>query len=72
MLGAIPIGRTKNYIERTQIFKGSIDNKEQFKPAVEVMFVGTLDNDENPTRLNMRLIIGEEELDMYHITARIN
>ncbi|MFM0818942.1 hypothetical protein [Streptococcus suis] len=70
--GAIPIGRTKNYIERTQIFKGSIDNKEQFKPAVEVMFVGTLDNDENPTRLNMRLIIGEEELDMYHIAARIN
>lgn len=69
--GAIPIGRTKNYIERTQIFEDSIDN-EQFKPDVEVMFVGTLDHDENPTRLNMRLIIGEEELDMYHITARIN
>lgn len=69
--GTIPIGRTKNYIERTQIFEDSIDN-EQFKPDVEVMFVGTLDHDENPTRLNMRLITGEEELGMYHITARIN
>lgn len=69
--GAIPVGRTKNYIERTQNFQRSID-KGQFKPAIEVEFVGTLDNDENPTKLNMRLIIGEEELDMYHISAKIN
>ncbi|WAX25073.1 hypothetical protein YS771_GM000064 [Streptococcus phage YS771] len=69
--GAIPIGRTEGYIKRTQTFKGSID-KGQFKPAIEVKFVGTLDHDENPTRLNMRLIIGEKEFDMYYITARIN
>ena len=69
--GAIPIGRTKDYIKRNRIFEGSID-KGQFKPTIEVRFVGTLDHDENPTRLNMRLIIGEEELNMYHITARIN
>ncbi|MBO4108510.1 hypothetical protein [Streptococcus suis] len=69
--GAIPIGRTKDYLERTQTFEGSIE-KGQFTPAIEVEFVGTLDHDENPTRLNMRLIIGEKELDMYHIDARIN
>ena len=69
--GAIPIGRTKDCIQRTQTIEGSID-KGQFKPTIEVKFVGTLDHDENPTRLNMKLIIGNEELDMYHISARIN
>lgn len=68
--GAIPIDRTKNYIERAQIFEKSIDNG-QFKPAIEVEFVGTLDNDENPTKFNIKLIFEEGEIALKSISAKM-
>lgn len=69
--GAIPLERARKHIIRNQRFKDSMDGV-QFKPVIDVRLVGTLDNDVNPTQLNIRLIFGEEELDLHHIPARIS
>lgn len=69
--GAIPLERTINRIRRNPNFDDSM-NGVQFKPKLDVRLVGTLDNDINPTRLNIRLIFGEEELDLYYVPARVD
>ena len=46
-------------------------DKGQFKPVIDVRLVGTLDNDVNPTQLNVKLIFEDEELELYHIPAKI-
>ncbi|MDQ8820804.1 hypothetical protein [Streptococcus ruminantium] len=68
--GAIPLERTRNYITRNQRFDDSLIGV-QFKPEMDVRIVGTLDNDVNPTQLNIKLIFGDEELELHHIPARI-
>lgn len=68
--GAIPLEKTRNRIIRNQNFENSMD-KGQFKPVIDVRLVGTLDNDVNPTQLNVKLIFEDEELELYHIPAKI-
>ncbi|WP_227990253.1 hypothetical protein [Streptococcus ruminantium] len=68
--GAIPLERTRNYITRNQRFDDSLIGV-QFKPEMDVRIVGTLDNDVHPTQLNIKLIFGDEELELHHIPARI-
>lgn len=69
--GAIPLERIRNKIIRNQDFEDSIVDG-QFKPGIPTELVGTLDNDANPTKLNIRLIFGEEKLELHHVPARIN
>ncbi|SUN51560.1 Uncharacterised protein [Streptococcus dysgalactiae subsp. dysgalactiae] len=68
--GAIPLNETRNLIVQNQNFKNSIQ-EGQFKPLIDVEIVGVLDNDMNPTRLNIKLIFGEGEMNLHHVPVRI-
>lgn len=68
--GAIPLERTQNRIIREPNFADSMVGT-QFKPRVDVKLVGTLDNDVNPTQLNIKLIFEDEELELNYVLARI-
>lgn len=63
--------RVKSKISRNQRLKDSLTSKNQFQPNINVQLVGVLNEDNNPTHLEIRLKFFDDEIILNRVPANI-
>ena len=68
--GATPYEEIRNRIQQNPNLQESIEGV-QFKPNIRTELVCVLNNVENPTQIIIRLLFGQDELDLKTVNARV-